>query len=162
MGVDEDSVVDPSLNVRGVDGLRVIDASVMPAIIGGNTNAVAIMIGEKGRRSGQGSHRLEPPLLPGSHAGDTLHQVVGVLATSVEGAAGEPLPEFVDQAGRHRVILAKHRPDDLVDRILMRTEVHLAVDRQTVRGVEARFGSSRQFLRQLELIAHIPRVAPCR
>ena len=48
MGVDEDSVVDPSLNVRGVDGLRVIDASVMPAIISGNTNAAAIMIGEKG------------------------------------------------------------------------------------------------------------------
>jgi choline dehydrogenase len=48
MGVDEDSVVDPSLNVRGVDGLRVIDASVMPAIITGNTNAAAIMIGEKG------------------------------------------------------------------------------------------------------------------
>jgi choline dehydrogenase len=48
MGVDEDSVVDPSLNVRGVDGLRVIDASVMPAIISGNTNAAAIMIREKG------------------------------------------------------------------------------------------------------------------
>ena len=46
--VDEDSVVDPALNVRGVDGLRVIDASVMPAIISGNTNAAAIMIGEKG------------------------------------------------------------------------------------------------------------------
>jgi choline dehydrogenase len=48
MGVDEDAVVDPSLNVRGVDGLRVIDASVMPTIISGNTNAAAIMIGEKG------------------------------------------------------------------------------------------------------------------
>jgi choline dehydrogenase len=48
MGIDEDSVVDPSLNVRGVDRLRVIDASVMPAIISGNTNAAAIMIGEKG------------------------------------------------------------------------------------------------------------------
>jgi choline dehydrogenase len=48
MGVDEDSVVDPELQVRGVDNLRVIDASVMPSIIGGNTNATTIMIGEKG------------------------------------------------------------------------------------------------------------------
>jgi len=46
--VDEDSVVDPELHVRGVDNLRVIDASVMPSIIGGNTNATTIMIGEKG------------------------------------------------------------------------------------------------------------------
>jgi hypothetical protein len=78
--------------------------------------------------------------------------VVGVLATVVDGAAGKPLPELVDQAGRHRVILAKHCPDDFVDRILMRTEVHLAVDRQTVHGVKARFDSSRQFLRKLESI----------
>jgi choline dehydrogenase len=48
MGLDEDSVVDPELQVRGVDNLRVIDASVMPSIIGGNTNATTIMIGEKG------------------------------------------------------------------------------------------------------------------
>ena len=48
MGLDEDSVVDPELRVRGVDNIRVIDASVMPSIIGGNTNATTIMIGEKG------------------------------------------------------------------------------------------------------------------
>jgi choline dehydrogenase len=48
MGIGENSVVDPTLKVRGVDGLRVIDASVMPTIISGNTNAAAIMIGEKG------------------------------------------------------------------------------------------------------------------
>src|SRR6202000_1375439 len=48
MGAHEDSVVDPDLQVRGVDNLRVIDASVMPSIIGGNTNATTIMIGEKG------------------------------------------------------------------------------------------------------------------
>lgn len=47
MGVDADSVVDPQLRVRGVLGLRVADASIMPTIPGGNTNVPAIMIGEK-------------------------------------------------------------------------------------------------------------------
>jgi choline dehydrogenase-like flavoprotein len=46
MGVDERSVVDPALRVLGVAGLRVVDASVMPSITGGNTNAPAMMIGE--------------------------------------------------------------------------------------------------------------------
>jgi choline dehydrogenase len=46
MGSDERAVVDPSLRVRGIDGLRVADASIMPSITGGNTNAPAMMIGE--------------------------------------------------------------------------------------------------------------------
>ena len=48
MGIDPMAVVDPELRVRGIAGLRVIDASVMPTVVSGNTNAAAIMIGEKG------------------------------------------------------------------------------------------------------------------
>lgn len=47
MGSDEHSVVDPSLRVRGVRGLRVADASIMPALLSGNTNAGCMVIGEK-------------------------------------------------------------------------------------------------------------------
>jgi choline dehydrogenase-like flavoprotein len=47
MGSDANAVVDTELRVRGVDRLRVVDASVMPALIGGNTNAPTVMIGER-------------------------------------------------------------------------------------------------------------------
>ena len=51
MGTDQMAVVDPAtLRVRGVDGVRVVDASVMPFITNGNTNAPSAMIGEKGAR----------------------------------------------------------------------------------------------------------------
>jgi choline dehydrogenase-like flavoprotein len=47
MGTDQGAVVDPELRVRGVNGLRIADASVMPKIVNGNPNAATMMIAEK-------------------------------------------------------------------------------------------------------------------
>ncbi|PTQ75308.1 GMC family oxidoreductase [Celeribacter persicus] len=67
MGTDEMAVVDQHLRVRGLDGLRVVDCSVMPSIVSGNTNAPAMMIGERGAaaiRYGD-PDRLPKPERPG-------------------------------------------------------------------------------------------------
>jgi len=66
MGVDPAAVVDPELRVRGVTGLRVADASVMPTLVGGNTNAPTIMIGEKASDLVRG---LAPPNAQQDEAG---------------------------------------------------------------------------------------------
>ena len=57
MGTDEDAVVDSELRVKGVSGLRVVDASIMPDIIGGNTATPTVMIAEKASDIILGRHK---------------------------------------------------------------------------------------------------------
>lgn len=59
MGRDADAVVDDQLRVHGIESLRVVDASIMPTVVSGNTNAATIMIGEKGSDLILGHHTAE-------------------------------------------------------------------------------------------------------
>ncbi len=90
MGREPDAVVDPQLRVHGIERLRVADASIMPSIVAGNTNAPSIMIGEKCadmvRAAARAEHSGPPAQLqdlglrradhPLVEVGDQLRQVV--------------------------------------------------------------------------------------
>jgi choline dehydrogenase-like flavoprotein len=73
MGSDGRAVVDPQLRVRGVDGLRVIDASVMPTLVSGNTNAPVVMIAE---RASDLIRRVAAPTLAATDAGRELQGIL--------------------------------------------------------------------------------------
>src|SRR3954452_23563234 len=80
MGTDDMAVVDPQLRVRGVDRLRVIDASVMPTVSSGNINPAVLMIGEKGADLVKGR---ATPAAGGPSSGADMSSHDGLLSSRV-------------------------------------------------------------------------------
>lgn len=70
MGSDDGAVVDPELRVRGTEGLRVVDASVMPTLLRGHTHAATVMIAERAAGWIRGS-RADQQGVPGADASRT-------------------------------------------------------------------------------------------
>ena len=98
MGQDEDAVVDPELRVRGVDGLRVADASVMPFVTTGNTNAPTIMIGEKASdaiRAAQGQPRYLAPVVDR----DDVARAASRRSSSTSAACSPPITTTLTSSG---------------------------------------------------------------
>lgn len=74
MGSDSLSVVDEQCRVHGIDGLRIVDSSIMPSIVSGNLNAPTIMIAEKMADIIAGNKPLQPVDVPVYRAADYLER----------------------------------------------------------------------------------------